>query len=981
MIKARLFAKYMFIISGVVLFGTYDQLGGIPSVVISIAIGAVASWLWVMLRYRGIACSQLSGKTPLEEIKLKSDYGSEPVITKFYTNNMSSITIPESVTCIHDLAFHDSTLLKITIHKNVVSIGSSAFEGCLHLTNITVSPDNQSYSSQDGVLYNKDKTELIHYPRGKTGDYTIPNSLTSIGDWAFFHCQGLSEITIPDGVTSIGNSAFYGCTGLKSVTVPDGVTTIGDGAFGGCSNLTSFYIPVNVSTIGKGTFSNCTKLIDISIHDAVISIGDYAFQNCERLSRVVIGNSVSSIGALAFTECANLANITVSPDNQSYSSQDGVLLNKAQTEIIYFPKGKVGAYNIPDRVTSIKERMFLFCASLTSVTISDSVTSIGDGAFLGCKHLSSIIIPDSVISIGGRAFEDCSSLVNVAIPDSVISIGDEAFHNCRRLDSILVGNMVTCIKPQLFLGCSRLAGIILGNSVSAIALSAFADCANLANITVSPDNQSYSSQDGVLYNKDKTEIIYFPKGKAGAYTIPEKVTRIDQKAFYGCWHLIEIIIPDSVVSIGDAAFCNCTSLSSVTIGEGVTSISNALFGGCINLIRVTMARRFSGFGHEAFRDCYRLDGINVKGEIFPIPPDEIGFVTWCPKQPQTSQDLDLNGTDEISHKRDDGNHLIFSPDIVTRLPKPGRHYPCGKNVGEGQCDSLFDYNAVHKEIVSMPMASSQFIFPMYDDIWGAFDDHYDWLYNMYGGHVYGRQGDQHQPIQSSVLEPCLHYLEYCERSQSLAEYQLLNLLSGFTALQAVAAYCLDRVMHNVERITDVPILYELYPGRFYDRFASKSAGHCGGDEVGQNVYVQPLAPCTRRCLNLKTAPDWIAAGNSSLAKGDYLFALLAYDFAIEINSNSSIAWYNKGVALHQLGLPEYALISFEKAIDLDPAMEHAACCKNTVLLQKKQRDDALCKKSGSFSFYQNYIKSLNEQLKGALSYTNEKAILQLLTAK
>ncbi|MDB4404206.1 leucine-rich repeat domain-containing protein, partial [Akkermansiaceae bacterium] len=180
---------------------------------------------------------------------------------------LTSITIGNGVTSIGDWAFDGCTSLKsITIPDNVTSIGASAFNACTSLTTIEVGGGNVNYTDVNGVLFNKEKTVLLTYPAGKTGDnYTIPNSVTSIGNVAFRYCSSLTSITIPDGVTSIGRRAFYECSSLTSITIPDAVTSIGDWAFYLCTSLTSITIPDGVTSIGVASFNTCTSLTSITI--------------------------------------------------------------------------------------------------------------------------------------------------------------------------------------------------------------------------------------------------------------------------------------------------------------------------------------------------------------------------------------------------------------------------------------------------------------------------------------------------------------------------------------------------------------------------------------------------------------------------------------------------------------------------------------------------------------------------------------------
>ena len=225
--------------------------------------------------------------------------------------SQTSYTIPNSVTSIGDWAFKDCTgLTSITIPNSVTSIEDCAFNGCSGLTSINVASGNNYYSDNNGVLFNKKKTELIRYPEGKSQtSYTIPNSVTSIGDWAFYKCTGLTSITIPNIVTSIGYSAFKRCTGLTSITIPDSVTSIGYYAFEHCAGLTSITISNSVTSIEKEAFAGCTGLTSITIPNSVTSIGSFAFEQCTGLTSITIPNSVTSIGYMAFYGCTGLKDV------------------------------------------------------------------------------------------------------------------------------------------------------------------------------------------------------------------------------------------------------------------------------------------------------------------------------------------------------------------------------------------------------------------------------------------------------------------------------------------------------------------------------------------------------------------------------------------------------------------------------------------------------------------------------------------------
>jgi len=463
-------------------------------------------------------------------------------------------------------------------------------------------------------LFNKDKTTLIQYPKGNTRTtYTIPDSVTSIGNYAFDGCDRLTSVTIPDSVTSIGNYAFDWCDSLTSVTIGNSVASIGNRAFYNCDSLISITIPDSVTSIGNYAFEDCDRLASVTIPDSVTSIGEKVFIFCDSLTSVTIGNSVTSIGNYAFSNCDSLERITVDTNNKYYSNDEyGALFNKDKTTLIQYPMGNTRTtYTIPDSVTSIGNYAFDDCDRLTSVTIPDSVTSIGDYAFYYCKSLTNVTIPDSVTSIGNEAFYACTGLTSITIPDSVTSIGNKAFAYCFSLTSVTIGNSVTSIGDSAFYDCDNLTSVTIGNSVTSIGLcafyfcagltsitipdsvtsigiSAFSDCDDLEKITVDINNKYYSNDEyGVLFNKDKTTLIQYPNGNTRTtYTIPDSVTRIGEFAFSDSESLTSVTIGNSVTSIGELAFSDCESLTSVTIAYSVKSIGDYAFSNCDSLTDV-----------------------------------------------------------------------------------------------------------------------------------------------------------------------------------------------------------------------------------------------------------------------------------------------------------------------------------------------------------------------------------------------------------
>jgi len=404
-------------------------------------------------------------------------------------------------------------------------------------------------------------------------------------------------MTIPDSVTSIGDYAFSGCTGLTSVTIGNSVSFIGAYAFSGCTGLTSMTIGNSVTSIGDGAFSGCRGLTSVTIPNSVTSIGYVAFQECSGLTSVTIPASLTSIGDGAFDGCSGLKGITVDIANSAYSSNDGILFNKAQTSLIAFPGGKTGAYTIPDSVTSIVNDAFAGCSGLTSVTIPNSVTSIGIDTFSGCSGLTSVTIPNSVNSIDQGAFYGCSALTSVTIPDSVTSIGDWAFAYCSGLTSVTIPNSVISIGDWALAYCSGLTSVYFMGNAPSVGRDVFLD--TTATLYYLPSKAGWRdpfagrptvAQTELLFSSDGVKITITgsnPKA-TGALVIPSTinglpVTSIGFGAFWGCTQLTSVLLPASLESISDWAFKGASGLRNVTIPSSVTNMGAYAFEGCSGL--------------------------------------------------------------------------------------------------------------------------------------------------------------------------------------------------------------------------------------------------------------------------------------------------------------------------------------------------------------------------------------------------------------
>ena len=460
---------------------------------------------------------------------------------------------------------------------------------------------------------------------------TLSETLTSIGNSAFYDCKGLTSIEIPSGVTSIEASTFSGCSSLASVTIKGNVTSIGASAFSGCSSLASVTIKGNVTSIGDRAFSGCSKLEGIVLPEALTAIGINAFQN-SGLTSIEIPEKVTSIGDYAFYGCGSLENVTI--------------------------KGNV---------TSIGASMFSGCSSLASVTIEGSVTSIGDYAFSGCSKLESILLPETLTAIGTNAFQN-SGLTSITIPNGVTSIGDSAFYGCSELKEITIPAGVTSIGASAFSNCSSLTNLSLPDTVSDIGFNAFSGCSGLTGTFKIPDGVTSIGAWTFENCSNLTSIM-----------IPNSVTSIEHSAFMGCSSLDNVTIPEGVKKLEARTFADCTALETIILPSTLTEIADdersssdsqtiGVFNGCTHLTSIALPTNLTKIGSYAFQKS-GLTSITIPPSVTSVGKDAF---SGCPLSNGITYPctLDISGagitsgvTETLSHQwsnwtsNDNGTHF------------------------------------------------------------------------------------------------------------------------------------------------------------------------------------------------------------------------------------------------------------------------------------------------------------------------------------
>ena len=515
--------------------------------------------------------------------------------------DLTSVTIPNSITSIGSYAFSYCNILSLAIPNSVISIGSEAFYLVFNIEyhgTATGSPWGATHLNaffDDGFVFtDSTMTELISYT-GEISDIEIPNTVTTIGNEAFSspNVTSITSVTIPNSVNQIGDYAFYGSPYLFSVTIQNAATSIGEYAFASCTQLESLALGDSVTAIGDNAFEHCSALTSVAIPNSVSTIGSFAFYNCYNMSSLTIGNSANTIGDYAFSRCRTLAPVVIPPTittigEYAFSNVPFILYCGLATGYPWGAQRCICGYVDGDFVFTDSSQTVLkaYIGNSSNVSIPSSVTSIGDSAFYNCTNIFAVEIPNSVTSIGNSAFSNCRRLDSVSMSNNLSTIGEYAFWECYSLSAINIPVSVDSIGRVAFAYCYNLPSITIPPSVSFIGDNAFISDSliiYLGQLTGGPWGAErailYAEGDFLYADSTKSELGLYT-GHSSSVVIPNSVTSIWRRAFYENDSLRIVIISDSVTTIEEYSFYNCPNLTKVTFGSSVTNIYQYAFANC-----------------------------------------------------------------------------------------------------------------------------------------------------------------------------------------------------------------------------------------------------------------------------------------------------------------------------------------------------------------------------------------------------------------
>ena len=678
-----------------------------------------------------------------------------------YTGSELDVVIPDEiggypVTAIAEKAFQlNKTVRSFTIGSKIRSIGSCAFARCASLTNIYVDRANPYYQSIDGVLYSGDGKTLLSYPTAKAySSYPVASGTETIGEYAFFHSK-VQTVFLPDTVSTIGDYAFYYAGELSSINFPTALTSIGDSAFFACQSLTAVDIPATITQIGPSAWAACTSLpaitvaaenpnytavdgvlytkdmtvlkvypyaksgVTFTVPDSVVeleayafaytgmqsidgcaslrAIGDSAFYSCTALKSLPDAPKLETIGERAFYSCKALTSLSFPDSMRSIGEYAFAWCTAVKT----FDSGnglqETGKYSV------------YYCTALTTVRLGSGMKTIGEYAFYKCSRLANVDFGTSVREIGSCAFGGCSKITEIVLPDSVELVESAAFNSCSTAKTLVLSQNLREIGARAFMGLKGISTLTIPDSVQKIGNSAFNGLSNLLELHLSAKTQEYGS--GVFSSASKLPRVELPEGmtaipeemfsSCNALTevvIPSTVTRIEKGAFRSCKKLgntelpagltyigesafyyaamTSVTLPAGVTEIGERSFYNISALTEFNFSESLKTIGDFAFYGCGKLTRIVLPDSVESIGTSAFNRCSSLQEV-----VFGKGLASIGSMcfNYCHKLERFVVDEanpNFKGVDGVLYNKNVDTLVLYPqgrPDASFTMPETVKH--------------------------------------------------------------------------------------------------------------------------------------------------------------------------------------------------------------------------------------------------------------------------------------------------------------------
>jgi len=523
----------------------------------------------------------ITGSSGLNEEKIESSSGvftSKEGVLKDYKGDASIIVVPEGIVEIGKYFAQNNDITKISLPVGITKLDYGAFINCVNLLTVE-----------------------------------LPDSLSSLGDYAFNGCSQLTDFVMPPSLKKMGYSALGGCINLESIALPDGINEIEKHAFSFCTKLKNVTLPPSLKKIGAWAFICCENLEAISFPDGINQIEKYAFGGCVKLKNITLPHSLRKIDYMAFSSCKNLEAIT-----------------------------------FPDGINQIEDFAFNYCTQLKNITLPRRLRKIGIMSFGNCENLESILIPDGIKEIEDTAFWGCPKLKNIVLATSLIEIGyciylvngklilgkDGSYTEKGAKETVIKFEQLDK-KILVVDNKQKIASIQEKSPTSAVNIKAHFQ--EIKEVKIKSSSGVFTSKNGIFIDYEgDTSVIVVPDGiveisnyftqntNMTKISLPEGIMKLDNSAFQGCVNLRTVQLPKSLSSIGDFAFQTCRKLTDISLPHSLTEIAEGVFDGCKNLESISLPDGITEIGRLAFNGCKKLKNITLPHSLKKIGNSAFG---------------------------------------------------------------------------------------------------------------------------------------------------------------------------------------------------------------------------------------------------------------------------------------------------------------------------------------------------------------------